>query len=149
MSDIALLLEAFWEPQTIRVCTTTGGPMHDGEKWVHRWDYDHLKSRADAVVQAQSDEITAQRARLVEVEADLNAITEMLQKSRAANVVLEAALATARRDERERCAKVADGMAEKRDAEMTSSWDDTAGHEADFGRRIAEVIRALANEAET
>jgi hypothetical protein len=93
---------------------------------------------------------TALRARLEAVEKERAAITkntlriyEAWEATKAELSRAAEALATARRDERERCASLADEMSEKRDAEMTSFIDDTAEQEADFGRAIATAIRAI------
>jgi hypothetical protein len=91
-----------------------------------------------ALVKSQND-LKAALARVadVEVEADLNAITEMLQKSRAANVVLEAALATARRDALEEAAKVCD----ERGAAEQVNYGLNRGTQNYF--RARDAIRAL------
>lgn len=36
----------------LRACTTTGGPNHEGQRWIHKTDYDDLRQRADDLLAA-------------------------------------------------------------------------------------------------
>ena len=49
---IARLVEAVERQDMVRVCTTSGGPNHDGQRWVHMLDYNDLKARATALCAA-------------------------------------------------------------------------------------------------
>jgi chromosome segregation ATPase len=159
MSDLDLTPEAverlaatLAKPKCIRVCTTTGGPSHDGEKWVHQLDYSELRAQSAAAAAT----LRALRARLTELEdafqdmslTAMGAAIEAMEnrfRAEAAEARLaevEAALATARADALREAAAVADyagAIQDQRDGSY-------AGSVAVMGRDVGDLIRALAQE---
>lgn len=77
-ADPALLAEAvkvlaeLQKPDCIRVCTTTGGPNHEGQQWVHKLDHEALRAKsklATDTIAALLTRISAQEKEIKELDS--------------------------------------------------------------------------------